>query len=275
MLKKLCPLSLATLIISSGYTSAKVVNVTTDVKGQVFSAAIHNATTNNWIPLPLSGDLENGSIDGDIDASALEVGHYDKIRFTHGPIQFKGYIEVTDDLPAHNGIYTTVGNLGAPQFKKTNDISAANFHTIPLTGNTESQAEQNLANEGVGSYADGNNQVDMGSISLDIIEVMDANGNSVKKADTKYVTAVIDKSYLWMGTGFVNAVRGDQKPIDKTFMPSPTPNMATLEDDGDTLTWTAVPGVDGNIDAFIEPDFLDSLEITIAKTDKDGNVVYQ
>lgn len=271
MLKKLVTLSLAALIMSSGYSYAKVVNVTTDVKGEVISAAIHNTRTNNWVPIPLSGELANGVIDGDISASALEVGHYDKIRFTHGPIQFKGYIEVTEDLSAHNGIYTTMGNQVGLKFKKTDDISAAEFHTIPVSDKTEAEAEHNLATEGVGSYMDGNNQVDMGTISLDIIEVKDANGNLVKKADTKYVTAVIDKSNLWMGTGFVNSVRGNQSPIDKLFIPSPTPSEATLTDNGDTLTWTA----NGN-DKFIEPlGWLDPLEITIAKTDKDGNVVYQ
>ena len=111
MLKKITSIGIAAFILASGVASAKIINRTTEINGDIYGAAIHNTDPSiGWVDIGMPVAPVEGVPSVVKSANDLPVGHYDKIRYEHGPFTFKGYIEVTDDQPQYNGIYTTTGD---------------------------------------------------------------------------------------------------------------------------------------------------------------------
>ena len=266
MLKKITSIGIAAFILASGVASAKIINRTTEINGDIYGAAIHNTDPSiGWVDIGMPVAPVEGVPSVVKSANDLPVGHYDKIRYEHGPFTFKGYVEVTDDQPQYNGIYTTTGNYdsaGALLFKKTDDVGQAQSTLLGITGITYNQTAEDKAlgpnGEGVYSYKSGaNRQIDEGGISLTISDV-----NGQHKADRTDISIVLDKSYLWFGNGWVD-VEGDNRPIDVSFIGTTTTD-ATLtlgshatnpKNVGDQLFWKENPDgskfiyTDGSIDA--------------------------
>ena len=266
MLKKITSIGIAAFILASGVASAKIINRTTEINGDIYGAAIHNTDPSiGWVDIGMPVAPVEGVPSVVKSANDLPVGHYDKIRYEHGPFTFKGYIEVTDDQPQYNGIYTTTGNYdsnGALLFKKTDDVGQAQPTLLGITGIGYNQTAEDDAigpdGEGVYSYQSGaNRQIDEGAISLTISDV-----NGQHKADRTDISIVLDKSYLWFGNGWVDK-EGDNRPIDISFIGTTTTD-ATLtlgshatnpKNAGDQLFWKENPDgskliyTDGSIDA--------------------------
>lgn len=231
MLKKITSIGIAAFILASGVASAKIINRTTEINGEIYGAAIHNTDPSiGWVDIGMPFESVAGNVPSVVkSANDLPVGHYDKIRYEHGPFTFKGYIEVTDDQPQYNGIYTTTGNYysaSALLFKKTDDVGQAQSTLLGITGTTYNQTAEDDAmgphGEGVYSYQSGaNRQIDEGGISLTISDV-----NGQHKANRTDISIVLDKSYLWFGNGWVD-VEGDNRPIDVSFIGTTTTD-ATL-----------------------------------------------
>lgn len=266
MLKKITSIGIAAFILASGVASAKIINRTTEINGDIYGAAIHNTDPSiGWVDIGMPVAPVEGVPSVVKSANDLPVGHYDKIRYEHGPFTFKGYIEVTDDQPQYNGIYTTTGNYdstGALLFKKTDDVGQAQSTLLGITGITHNQTDEDDAmgpnGEGVYSYQSGaNRQIDESAISLTINDV-----NGQHKADRTDIAVVLDKSYLWFGNGWVD-VEGDNHPVDVSFVGTSTTDAtltlgshATNPDNaGDQLFWKENPDgskliyTDGSIDA--------------------------
>lgn len=267
MLKKITSIGIAAFILASGVASAKIINRTTEINGDIYGAAIHNTDPSiGWVDIGMPVESVAGNVPSVVkSANDLPVGHYDKIRYEHGPFTFKGYVEVTDDQPQYNGIYTTTGNYdsaGALLFKKTDDVGQAQPTLLGITGTTHNQTDEDNAmgpnGEGVYSYQSGaNRQIDEGGISLTISDV-----NGQHKANRTDISIVLDKSYLWFGNGWVD-VEGDNRPIDVSFIGTTTTD-ATLtlgshvtnpKNVRDQLFWKENPDgskfiyTDGSIDA--------------------------
>ena len=266
MLKKITSIGIAAIILASGVASAKIINRTTEINGDIYGAAIHNTDPSiGWVDIGMPVAPVEGVPSVVKSANDLPVGHYDKIRYEHGPFTFKGYIEVTDDQPQYNGIYTTTGNYdsnGALLFKKTDDVGQAQPTLLGITGIGYNQTAEDDAmrpnGEGVYSYQSGaNRQIDEGTISLTISDV-----NGQHKADRTDISIVLDKSYLWFGNGWVDA-EGDNRPIDVSFVGTSTTDATLIlgshatdpHNAGDQLFWKENPDgskfiyTDGSIDA--------------------------
>ena len=267
MLKKITSIGIAAFILASGVASAKIINRTTEINGDIYGAAIHNTDPSiGWVDIGMPVAPVEGVPSVVKSANDLPVGHYDKIRYEHGPFTFKGYIEVTDDQPQYNGIYTTTGDYDSVhhglKFKKTDDVGQAQATPLGITGTAYHQTAEDDAigpdGEGVYSYQSGaNRQIDEGAISLTISDV-----NGQHKADRTDISIVLDKSYLWFGNGWVD-VEGDNRPIDVSFIGTTTTDASlTLgshatnpKNAGDQLFWKENPDgskfiyTDGSIDA--------------------------
>lgn len=249
MLKKIVSLSAVAMIMATSVVCARVTNQTTEIQGEIISADIHNKNTNQWIPLSgLNGDINK--IDADISANDIPEGEYDIIRYKHGEIKIKGVIRIEDDNPAYNGVYTTrTGHLsnGRPVFVASGDPAAAEFFTLDKGNEPNFDAAMGNLNgpEGVGGYKDGSDYYDMSKINLNITS--DSNGNHV--ASTGNIDIIFDKSGLWFGSGWVDGIDNRYTPwVNKTFAPDTVtpgqPQTATLNDDGDIITFTDSPDGD-------------------------------
>lgn len=253
MLKKLVALSVAAFVMTTGYSYGKVINEVTGLRGEVFSVEFYNVNENKWIPTSLHGSLQDG-VEGDVTASSLPVGHYDKIRFQHSDIQYKGYVKVTDD-GMYDGIYTTVPGDGNAKFQKTNDKDAADwrYNTKGYAPN-EAAALENVNKEDVGSYQNGSHGgITIGAVSFDIMEVDDGTGNKVHKSSSKDINVVINKSHLWFGKAFIGTSNEDNTPFDASFS-----GNHKISSNGDTLTWSSDAG-----NEYIESSFTDLPEISL------------
>lgn len=269
MLKKITSIGVAAFILASGVASAKIINRTTEINGDIYGAAIHNTDPSiGWVDIGMPVAPVEGVPSVVKSANDLPVGHYDKIRYEHGPFLFKGYIEVTDDQPQYNGIYTTTGDYDSvyhgPKFKKTDDVGQAQPTLLGITGAMHNQTDEDNAmgpnGEGVYSYqTTPNRQIDESAISLTITDV-----NGQHKADRTDISVVLDKSYLWFGNGWVD-VEGDNHPVDVSFVGTST-TEATLtlgghatnpDNAGDKLVWKENP--DGS--KVIYTDSIDAPEI--------------
>ena len=226
MLKKILFITAGIALFSSTIVSqaASITNETTGVSGMINSIGLHNTNdTIGWVNIPVNKSFEEigSSVDGVINAEDLPEGHYDYIRYGHGPIKVKGKIDVFDsrgDIAIPGTYYSTSTPL---KFKQGDYGTKEDWFIIPvgkLTSDwgSESLAIANIKKEGVGSYLSDNpdEQYDMSPINLIISKDQDEN----KYSNMSSIQATFDTNYLWAGKGYLKAraddyILGDFKKI--------------------------------------------------------------
>lgn len=271
MLKKILFVTAGIALFSSVAVSqaASITNETTGVSGMINSIGFHNTDdTIGWVNIPVNKSFEEigTSVDGVINAEDLPEGHYDYIRYAHGPIKVKGKIEVFSER-ADDTIPGTYYSTTTPlKFKQGEWGTKEDWFIIPVGKFTsdwgsESLAIANIKKEGVGSYLSDNpnEQYDMSPINLIISK--DQEGN--KYSNMSSIQATFDTNYLWAGKGYLKARPNDY--IVGDFKKIGYKNYRLDYGSGDSYVWEMKNYGTTKEDYFLYPNFLDMPEIHLNK----------
>ena len=182
----------------------KIVNAITGVKGKIKSIGFQKNSYGPWQEIVIDKDISSGEIPGTatIAELGLTAGVYDKIRVGHEKIQAKGTITLVDEQGNRivYGSQPKQGN-GALRFKKGATDEYFDVNVTTNNGEVDPDYLDNLMQEGVGSYKDGDIQYDVSKINLEIVQ--DSEGNLSVKNNAP-ITFAVRTTYLWAGAGWEN-----------------------------------------------------------------------
>ena len=182
----------------------KIVNAITGVKGKIKSIGFQKNSYGPWQEIVIDKDISSGEIPGTatIAELGLTAGVYDKIRVGHEKIQAKGTITLVDEQGNRivYGSQPKQGN-GVLRFKKGATDEYFDVNVTTNNGEVDPDYLNNLMQEGVGSYKDGDIQYDVSKINLEIVQ--DSEGNLSVKNNAP-ITFAVRTTYLWAGSGWEN-----------------------------------------------------------------------